>query len=92
MIIPEGASVPPRVGEYGYFLSKHFNNINNDANNKNKKIIKYYKIKIHNHDELIVPCHYSENTFTDHGPFRISWGKISKVVEVTEQEIKLLII
>jgi hypothetical protein len=91
MIIPEGASVPPRVGEYGYFLSKHFINGNNIAN-KNNKTLKYYKIKIQNHDELIVPCHYSDKTFTDHGPYRISWGKITKVTEVTEQEIKLLII
>jgi hypothetical protein len=70
--IPDNASIPPKVGEYGYFLPKYFDN-NGDKNNRN---LVYYCIKVVNHPKLVVPCHYSLKEFFGHRPYRVSWGEI----------------
>ena len=75
--IPNNASIPPKIGEYGYFLSKYFNN-NNYQDNRN---LVYYAVKIENHPQLIVPCHYSIDEYIESKPFKVSWGKIIEVIE-----------
>ena len=64
---PIGASVPPKIGEYGYFLIKNFEE-------------EYYKIGIVKDNELIVPCHYSLKYYIpNQRPFIVSWGEINFV-------------
>ena len=63
---PLGASVPPKVGEYGYFLTNMFT--------------RYYKVGILKDTELIVPCHYSLKQYIPNNIlYTVSWGKITFV-------------
>tara|TARA_B100000963_G_C22638453_1_gene678977 strand:+ start:3442 stop:3729 length:288 start_codon:yes stop_codon:yes gene_type:complete len=79
--IPSNASIPPKVGEYGYFLTKYFENRNNESD---RNLI-YYPVKIKNHKDLIVPCHYSLKNYINHKPFVVSWGEIVNNVIINNE-------
>ncbi len=73
--VPHNATIPPKIGDYGYYDSRISQmDLNNSSNN-----IEHFLIATKFNPNLTLGCHYSLNEEKENRPFIKSLGIIVKL-------------